>query len=468
MKKIEFRNNSMFSYLIKDYFEIFDYEFESEINEEPVKRIKMENKKQFYELYDYQYIIKQKAFNILADNKKRLYKILIHMPTGTGKTKTTMHIISQYLNFVSKGEGVIIWVAHSNELLRQAYNTFLNVWTHLAGFDINVYSGWVDFPDDVQNGILFTSIQSLESKMNTRPETFEHLGETASLIIFDEVHKSGAPVARECIDKLMRKDNEYNKKFIGLTATPGRTTEISKENSMFADEFESIINIDVDLINKVTLSEAEARNYNGSKDPIRYFQENEYLSKIEKEVLNYEVSPDLKIQIEKEIKNKTDDFSNTLVNKIAITKSRNMEIVNRIIRLNKDKVPTIVFACSVKHAKMLSAFLKLMNIDNSLVYGEMDNYDRIRAIEDFKNNKVGVIINYDILTTGFDSTNIRCVFITKPTKSVIKYSQMIGRGLRGPKMGGNKTCLLIDVKENLITFDENKAFNHFDKYWGKE
>ena len=116
---------------------------------------------------------------------------------------------------------------------------------------------------------------------------------------------------------------------------------------------------------------------------------------------------------------------------------------------------------------MLSAFLKILNIPNALVYGDMSRYEREKAISDFKNpdSPIKIIINYEILTTGFDSTNIRCVFITRPTKSVILYSQMIGRGLRGPKMGGNSECLLIDVKENLEAYNVNDAFKHFDDYW---
>ena len=116
---------------------------------------------------------------------------------------------------------------------------------------------------------------------------------------------------------------------------------------------------------------------------------------------------------------------------------------------------------------MLSAFLNIENIPNSLVYGDMSAATRKKAIADFKDrdNPVNIIINYDILTTGFDSTNIDCVFITRPTKSVILYSQMIGRGLRGPQMGGAETCLLIDVKENLEVYNENEAFSHFNSYW---
>ena len=73
--------------------------------------------------------------------------------------------------------------------------------------------------------------------------------------------------------------------------------------------------------------------------------------------------------------------------------------------LHSDKTPTIVFACSVEHAKMLSAMLTLEEIPNSLVIGEMNPIDRKRAINQFKDRSSGVdiIINYEVLTTGFDS-----------------------------------------------------------------
>ena len=116
---------------------------------------------------------------------------------------------------------------------------------------------------------------------------------------------------------------------------------------------------------------------------------------------------------------------------------------------------------------MLSAMLTLESIPNSLVVGELDTVDRRNAIEAFKKRDSGVdiIINYEVLTTGFDSKNIRCVFITRPTKSIVLYSQMLGRGLRGPLMGGNESCLLIDVDDNLQAFDNETAFSHFNDYW---
>lgn len=462
VSKIPFEDRQPYQYLIKDYLGDTEFQFQKNEKENAVENIERSGYK-FYELYDYQYMIKQQVINDLSNRDKDLYKILVHMPTGTGKTKTTMHIISHYLNFVTKNEGVIVWIAHSDELLIQAYETFKNVWSHLALFDINIYKGWVNFPEHLNNGILFTSIQALQKKFGK--EIFNELSEQASLIVFDEVHKAGAKITKKCIDELMRKNNQFGKKFIGLTATPGRTTEVSKDNLLFSEGFDNIVGIDVDKINMISLSANEARNYKGSKDPIRYFQENGYLSFMEKLTLSYEMDPKILIELRNELNNNKENFSDDLIRKISLNKSRNLKIIEELRKLSEENIPTIVFACSLQHAKLLSAFLKMIDIKNSLVYGDMSETDRKRSIDEFKTGKVNIIINYEILTTGFDSTNIKCVFITRPTKSVILYSQMIGRGLRGPKMGGNKKCLLIDVKENLVAYNENAAFKHFDSYW---
>jgi superfamily II DNA or RNA helicase len=141
--------------------------------------------------------------------------------------------------------------------------------------------------------------------------------------------------------------------------------------------------------------------------------------------------------------------------------------MKRLRELNNDKIPTIVFACSVKHGQLLASMLSLEGIPNALVIGDMLPNDRVAAISSFKdrNNPINILINYEVLTTGFDATNIKCVFIARPTQSVVLYSQMLGRGLRGPQMGGNEECLLIDVKDNLEKFNEKLAFSHFDNYW---
>lgn len=464
LSKVPFKENELYKYLIRNYLMVSDYVFKEISDSTNTEFIEIENKG-MNELYDYQYMIKQQAINDLSNEEKGLYKILIHMPTGTGKTKTTMHIISHYINHISKARGLVVWIAHSDELLKQAYETFKSVWSHLGQRNLTIYKGWNGYPDSFDNGILFTSIQALLSKM--KKTIFDYIDRNSTLIVFDEVHKAGASKYRKCVDALTSKQYEYTKSFIGLTATPGRTTEISKENEAFSGSFDHIIGIDVEKVISITLNKNEAANYSGSKEVIPYFQDQKILARLNRKVLDFELDSELKASLKIELKKTREDYSDDLLEKIGLNKARNTKIVEELRRLNEKGVPTIVFACSLQHAQMLSAFLKILNIPNALVYGDMSKYEREKAISDFKNpdSPIKIIINYEILTTGFDSTNIRCVFITRPTKSVILYSQMIGRGLRGPKMGGNAECLLIDVKENLEAYNENDAFKHFDEYW---
>ena len=77
-----------------------------------------------------------------------------------------------------------------------------------------------------------------------------------------------------------------------------------------------------------------------------------------------------------------------------------------------------------------------------------------------------VLVNFGILSTGFDAPNTNAVVIARPTCSLVLYSQMVGRGLRGPKMGGTKDCKIIDIKDNFDAFDSvHDAFKFYDDFW---
>ena len=431
--------------------------------------------RRFFELLDYQYYIKQRVINNL--NAYELERLLIHMPTGTGKTKTTMHIITHYLQFVMKKRGAVIWVAHTNELLEQAYDTFQTVWNHLGDGEIKAYKLWgnktIDDNEEL-NGIVFCGLSKLMSIHNSNEGLWNRLKKDCRLIVFDEAHKAAATETRKVIEDLMRIPKGYsNRALIGLSATPGRTTEASYDNNLLTSMFGGkLIYIDTDIINQINMGQLQALNCESERNIIKFFQERGILAKVIPDRLTYrtEFTPNELAILRGELEDlgfDEKDFSQKQLKVLATNKDRNQVILQRLRKLNDEKVPTIVFACSVDHAKMLSAMLTLEEIPNSLVVGSMNSIDRRNAISAFKNknNNVNIIINYGILTTGFDSTNIQCVFITRPTKSVVLYSQMIGRGLRGPLMGGNPECLLIDIDDNLDLFDNDAAFSHFDDYW---
>ena len=233
-----------------------------------------------------------------------------------------------------------------------------------------------------------------------------------------------------------------DRSLVGLTATPGRTTLTSSENSLLSNMFENkLIGIDLSVVNQVNMSQESFLNLPHEDTIIHFFQRNNILSKIVKEQLTYpeEFTPEelqkIKTQV---VQNGYVDFSKSSLELIGKKRSRNKAILQRLRELSVEGVPTIVFACSVPHAKLLSFMLSLDDVPNAVVLGEMNGEDRAQAIASFKDpeDPIKILINYEVLTTGFDSTNIRCVFITRPTQSIVLYSQMLGRGLRGPKMGG--------------------------------
>ena len=444
-------------------------------DENECAKITHQSGKRFYELLDYQFVIKQKVLGEL--NKDALLKrMLIHMPTGTGKTKTTMHILVHYYTFCLKNRGSIVWLAHTTELLQQAYDTFSEVWQHLGNGQVTVYKIWgnkdISFLNSTTNGILFCGIQKMQSIKKRQPALFEEISKNTRLIIFDEAHKAAADETRQLVEAFMSLPDGYeNRSLIGLSATPGRTTLSSDENRLLSSMFEDrLIGIDIGLVNRLNMSSDEYLNHRLETNIIRYFQNCRILSKIKKEQLSYseDLSESELAQIKvKMVENGYNDFTKQALEIIGRNRSRNTAIMEKLRELSSKQIPTIVFACSVAHAKLLSFMLSLENIQNSLVLGEMNSVDRENAISVFKDREssVNILINYEVLTTGFDSTNIRCVFITRPTQSIVLYSQMLGRGLRGPMMGGNEECLLVDIKDNLGKYDADMAFGHFDSYW---
>ena len=432
---------------------------------------------QFYELLDYQYYIKQRVLNNL-NSEHLLERMLVHMPTGTGKTKTTMHIITNYINFTIKKQGIVIWIAHTTELLQQAYDTFESVWKHLGDGKINAYKLWgtktIENINQPLNGIVFCGLSKLMSIADSKPALYERLKMDCRLIVFDEAHKAAARKTQKVIEGLMRMPAGYeNRALIGLTATPGRTTEDTYDNNLLTNMFgNKLIYIDSTILNQINLGRLKALNTVAETNIIKYFQERHILAKMKPQKLTYKTEfseKDIKILSSalRDMGFDDKEYTDEQLKVLARNKERNLAIMSQLRQLYLDKKPTIVFACSVDHAKMLAAMLTLEGIPNSLVLGDMDPMDRKHAIDLFKDRKSGVdiIINYEVLTTGFDSKNIKCVFITRPTKSIVLYSQMLGRGLRGPMMGGNEECDLIDIDDNLQAFDNETAFSHFNDYW---
>lgn len=107
----------------------------------------------------------------------------------------------------------------------------------------------------------------------------------------------------------------------------------------------------------------------------------------------------------------------------------------------------IIFCDSIETAtKMETKFLN-DQIKAKLLTGETDDNERLQALIDYRDRKTQVLLNVDLFDEGLDVPGIECVIMARPTKSLGKYLQMIGRGLRPAK--GKPFLILIDQVGNI-------------------
>ncbi|MBC8548055.1 MAG: DEAD/DEAH box helicase [Candidatus Brocadiales bacterium] len=439
--------------------------------EERIERIEKQNSEIFYELLDYQYDIRRRLISFYREQQGA--RSLIHMPTGSGKTKTAMHILQELWSFDYNNKGFILWLAHSEELLRQAIDSFKSVWRSLGAFSTDIVKLWGEFgwEDERLDGcIIFASIQKLQSMLRSNQGGLESISQGLNIIVVDECHKAPATKTHELLLYFLHRSNISGKipNLLGLTATPGRKGGYDVEDRKLRMLFDNVkLGIDVELMNKYE------PGYTDSENEIELLQKRKILSTFDREPIEISaetlrLSPreinDIKRSLQTDGERK---INAEIICKIANNKTRNNLILEKLFELNTEGIKTIFFACNVAHAKLINAALRLNNIDSGLILGETTSDFRGKLINRFKDDSssINILVNVNVLTTGFDSPNIDCVFISRPVTSIILYSQMIGRGIRGPRMGGNENCKLVEVVDNLDFGDESWAFNFFDSYW---
>ena len=74
-------------------------------------------------------------------------------------------------------------------------------------------------------------------------------------------------------------------------------------------------------------------------------------------------------------------------------------------------------------------------------------------------------MNYTVFREGFDAPKTRAIIVARPVYSPNLYFQMIGRGFRDEKNGGNDRCLILNVRDNIVNFERKLAFSDLDWLW---
>jgi len=124
------------------------------------------------------------------------------------------------------------------------------------------------------------------------------------------------------------------------------------------------------------------------------------------------------------------------------------DAVDNWLRLASDR-QTIVFAVDIAHCEMLAHKFTQVGIKAASLHVRLPQDQRDRIVRKFKAGEIQVLVNVSIASYGFDSPEVACVQICRPTKSIVLHLQMIGRGMR-PKPNGGE-CLVLDHAGNTRT-----------------
>lgn len=402
-----------------------------------------------YKLFPYQRKASSEAQDIL---RKSPFRALLHMPTGSGKTRTAMDIICSRLR--QNEPSVCLWLASSEELCDQAFDEFKKAWNFLGNRSLPSYRFWGGHNPDlkqIKDGLIVASFQKIFRYSNNDLKKLVTLGNLVSFIILDEAHQAIAPQYKQAIDTLLIQ--RKNTSLLGLSATPGRTW-----NDITSDERLAVFFAK----RKVSLNTPNFRS------PVTFLVSKGYLAKAEFEPLLYKSGFSLNNADIKRIKDSL-DIPIDILERIGEDQIRNIAIVRRTEELLLKHKRIILFASSVNHAHLISNVLVAKGHSSAAVTTKTNSDMRAEIISDFKGTSETsmVLCNYGVLTTGFDAPKTSCVIIARPTKSLVLYSQMVGRAIRGLEAGGNSKALIVTVNDPVLPGfgDVEAAFLNWEDVW---
>ena len=271
-----------------------------------------------------------------------------------------------------------------------------------------------------------------------------HLAQCAAAVIFDEAHQAVAETYSFITEQLC----SARPPLLGLTATPGRTANLSDADYRLAEMFNH---------KKVSIDPK------GHDSPVTYLIHNRYLADPKFIPVNFE-SQDSIVEPRPGMDYSTNDLDN-----LGKIEDRNTKIVELAVAAAARHPRTIVFCPSVESAIECDRLLRERGIVTAAVTAKTPPEERREVIEAFKSDtrQPMVIFNYGVLTAGFDAPRTRCVIIARPTTSLVLYSQMAGRAMRGRRVGGNSRAEIFTVADtNLLGFGSvTEAFANWEELW---
>ena len=305
--------------------------------------------------------------------------VMVQMPTGTGKTVVLAELVKR---LKMKNEGLkILIVAHRRELVEQIKATIKRM------------------KMDSRN-ITVESIQTISRRIDA-------LDFIPSLVVIDEAHHALAKTYK------MMWDAWPDARFLGLTATPCRLN-----GKGFTDLFDVLVQ---------------------SWD-IPTFIKEKWLSTYDFVSIKSDgVTQRLLESLQK--RGADGDYQNKEMDMLLNKRPSIERLYQSFEEYGKDR-KGIVYAINISHAKKIMELYQEHGIKAVAIDSKTPAAERQADIEAFKNGDIQVLVNVDIFSEGFDCPDVEFVQLARPTLSLAKYLQMVGRGLRVAK--GKKNCVIID------------------------
>ena len=382
-------------------------------------------------------------------NQEASYSTLVVLPTGGGKTYTaSMWLLKNAIDKRKK----ILWIAHRQMLLDQAAESFqkfayTEVVPHISSFCFRIVSGASshDRTSDIRPGdnLLIVSKDSIGRNIDRLDQWLK--GEKELYLIVDEAHHSTAKTYRKVIDYVKAK--VPNLKLIGLTATPFRTAE--EEQGLLAKIYTDgisdgrVVHGDVGITYQIGLKELINRQILAKPIFESFYTDEEYGDSLGvdawESIQHLDVLPD------------------EVAQQMADSAARNKLIVETYKAKQNDYGQTILFAVNVVHAIQLTSLFKKAGIKADFIVSSVKDAitgvtisreDNERKLEDYRNGKLQVLINVNILTEGVDLPKTKTVFLARPTVSSILMTQMVGRALRGTAAGGTASAYIVSFVDH--------------------
>lgn len=403
-----------------------------------------------YQLYPYQRQVMHDLLGFLCPTVPPRFgtgpRAIAHLPTGAGKTRLACHVACHILNQQVNEGKILIWLAASEELCEQAAENLTTAWSYLGNRPAHVQRYWGDARDlAYEPGFLVTGLAKLYSVSGNNQQLLISLASKAAGVIFDEAHQSIAKTYQFVTKQLLT----YEPPLLGLTATPGRSATPGEQDQRLAEFFN---------LQKVTI------NPQGHPDPVTYLIKNEYLAA--PRFIPIALTSGLQLQHAEE----DSDYSESVLRRIGDDPAWQQEIIQVTAKALETNRRVIVFCPSLGSVYRCTEQLKTMGHQADSITGTTPTERRQAIIAHFRSrvdNERIALLNYGVLTAGFDAPHTSCVVVARPTTSLVLYSQMVGRAMRGPKSGGNRHCQIYTIVDSHLPAFSSvaEAFQNWEKLW---